>query len=396
MISKDNLLSKISPRDIFLHYMNLMGHPSYIIGRNVRSPFRADKHPSFGIYKTKAGAYRFKDFAGDSGDCFAFATLYYEVYCSKVLDFNETLKAIAYEFNIKTGFTGAHHKRQVVIPPEIRKIFEKIDERTVKLGIVNYTPSKTLSGGTKGLTPEFIATLGYTDAAVAGMNYLAEYGIYNNNNPFDADDIHTILDDITIQVVVNGTVSQTKYFCGTKDSPLFLFKPYNTISRNNDNFRLYQPLADKALKHYGNVNESDIYMPKSIAANPPEILILTSGYKDALAISYNTPFAGCALGGEGWRVSDDVYNRLVRSQYFYIAILYDNDVAGLSAAEKKLYLSWPLFHTGMFEPELQEFPDGRKVKDVADYIKLALLKKMDINETELVKQILHHFHPSTH
>src|SRR4030043_946651 len=69
-LSIDSILEKITEYDIYKYYIR----QSFKLGRIMKSPFREDKHPSFGIFKSsKYGSLLFKDLAtGKTGNCVQF------------------------------------------------------------------------------------------------------------------------------------------------------------------------------------------------------------------------------------------------------------------------------------------------------------------------------------
>ena len=76
MISKEQILSKVSAYDILNHYLKPYNNNSHALkaGKNISNPFLPEKQktPSFNIYQsTNSDGWRFHDFAtGDNGSCF--------------------------------------------------------------------------------------------------------------------------------------------------------------------------------------------------------------------------------------------------------------------------------------------------------------------------------------
>jgi hypothetical protein len=91
-LSIDTILSRITPYDIFKHYMPGKWRVNII----THSPFHVDEHPSFMI-GNKTGRLGFIDFADDSkkGDCFEFVKMLYNVPSLDAL-----LKMIDRDFNL--------------------------------------------------------------------------------------------------------------------------------------------------------------------------------------------------------------------------------------------------------------------------------------------------------
>lgn len=90
-ITKEKLLSKVSPYDIYAHY-----YPGkFKINKLCLSPFKAEKHPSF-LVSTKFGNLYHKAFNTEhSGDCFNFVEQMFH------LDYFDALDKIAKDFGLK-------------------------------------------------------------------------------------------------------------------------------------------------------------------------------------------------------------------------------------------------------------------------------------------------------
>ena len=92
-----SLLEKVSPLDIFLHFIpdleahhiRKTGNP----GRNISSPFQEDNHPSCSIYEDANRKLKYKCHAsGRGGDCFQLVADLHQLDCRS--QFNEILKLI--------------------------------------------------------------------------------------------------------------------------------------------------------------------------------------------------------------------------------------------------------------------------------------------------------------
>ncbi|WP_299244113.1 toprim domain-containing protein [uncultured Aquimarina sp.] len=98
ILTKENILNKIDLQDAFNHYLQSYHNKGILEhGKLISNPFlaRKQKTPSFNIYKTKSGDWRFKDFAtSDEGDIFDL------VMRLKRCDFRETLIMINQDFSL--------------------------------------------------------------------------------------------------------------------------------------------------------------------------------------------------------------------------------------------------------------------------------------------------------
>lgn len=138
-LTKDYILSKISQEAIFAFYTGLdIEIIEECIDKStlISSPFRIDKHPSFGFRYNNKGKLKAKDFAGYfHGDCFdAAAYVINEIYNININinnkhDFVKVLKHIAYSFRniiygkdvdyrvkdqIKVGISKIRNKKAII------------------------------------------------------------------------------------------------------------------------------------------------------------------------------------------------------------------------------------------------------------------------------------------
>jgi len=126
-ITKEEILKRTTEYDIYSFYMP----NKFEIGKIVSSPFRNDKHPSFGIFKSsKTGSLLFKDQAtGDVGDCFKFISILYD------LNFKQSLDKIWEDIinnNVSITLKGRnirdYYKNRKTIISVRRKNFTKADD----------------------------------------------------------------------------------------------------------------------------------------------------------------------------------------------------------------------------------------------------------------------------
>jgi len=89
----DNIVEQITPEEIFKRTTEYDIYSYYMpfkfkIGSIMSSPFREDKHPSFGIFKDKrSSALLFKDQATNvSGDCIKFVRLLFQLTFKQALE----------------------------------------------------------------------------------------------------------------------------------------------------------------------------------------------------------------------------------------------------------------------------------------------------------------------
>lgn len=124
ILNKDNILSKISPYDIYRYYL---GH-DFTSGYKYPSPFRAEKDGSFSVKMMDDGHLVHKDFGGENkGDCFSFVQQLYPG-----LSFFDVLKKI--DRDMKLGIGGEEGYKEITrgYRKDIKKPREKIIIPTIR------------------------------------------------------------------------------------------------------------------------------------------------------------------------------------------------------------------------------------------------------------------------
>lgn len=258
---KDRILAKVSQMDIFKKYIG----PDIKLNRNIKSPLRNESVPSFGLFQFN-GNILFKDFAGETGDCFKFVMLKYDI------SFTQACKIIAHDFGI--SFTGPVPTRKE-LPI---KMIEKIRHAEFEY------QEKTFDSD-------------YWDQFNITKDILTEYNV------------------VQIQWV-KGNTWKGKVEC-LPDNPIFCYKyPSGRV-------RFYRPKAT-SLKHFGNVCRDDVFGMNQLDNGP---IVICAGQKDVLSLYANTGIRGISLNSESATLEKSVYLEL-RKITDDIFVCYDNDETG--------------------------------------------------------------------
>ena len=103
-ITLDYILSKVTEYDIYARYLG-----QFKVGFIYNSPFRKDKNPSFGIFRSKkTGKLLFKDHGnGECGEVIKFVELY-----TGITNYNDLLNQIVKDMQI-TNNTVLHSNKEV-------------------------------------------------------------------------------------------------------------------------------------------------------------------------------------------------------------------------------------------------------------------------------------------
>lgn len=267
-ITLDYILSKVTEYDIYARYLG-----QFKIGFIYNSPFRKDKNPSFGIFRSrKSGRLLFKDHGnGECGDVIKFVELY-----TGITNYNDLLKQIVKDMQI-TNNTVLHSTKEI----------EK-DNETV-IGVVRQD---------------------WTDIDKA---YWSQFGItLNTLKKFKVSSIKYYL--------CNGIVKSIY----KDENPMYAYKVY-------DHFKIYKPLADKYTKWRNNLTENDIQGYEQLPKNG-DLLIITKSLKDVMVL-YEMGYNAISPSSESTFIPDKALE-VLKKRFKRILLCFDRDVAGVKNMRK--------------------------------------------------------------
>lgn len=266
-ITLDYILSKVTEYDIYARYIG-----QFKIGFIYNSPFREDKNPSFGIFRSrKSGKLLFKDHGnGECGDVVKFVELY-----TGLTNYNDVLNRIVADMSItnntKLKSTKLYESKDTVIGV-VRQDWTDVDKQYwSQFGITKET-----------LTKFNVFSIKY---------YLCDgivKGIYKDNNP------------------------------------MYAYKVY-------DHFKIYRPLADKYTKWRNNLAPYDIQGYEQLPEKG-DLLIITKSLKDVMCL-YEMGYTAISPSSESTFISDKALNQLNR-RFNRILICFDRDVSGIKNMRK--------------------------------------------------------------
>lgn len=272
MDRKARLLSQISEWEIFRRYLGSNIKP----GKCIVSPLRDDKNPSFNIFRTRQGKWRYNDFGGDHGDCFDLVRKLYRV------DFKDALGIIERDFGIIQGEQSMRIPRLPII------------KRTVKKFNWDEVPLDT--------------------------KYWNEYGIGLD-----------ILEMFRVKQVVNvKLITKEEEMIIPYQHPVYMY------TYDSGNVRFYSPLSTK-YKHIGNATTADIFgivdQRHPMIKDKAEELVICAGQKDAMSLMANMGIPAIALSSENCLLTAQHYSFL-SGICNKLSVCYDNDKTGHEYAVK--------------------------------------------------------------
>ncbi|MEM7039138.1 MAG: toprim domain-containing protein, partial [Bacteroidota bacterium] len=308
-ISKEAILDRCSALEIFEFYLR-QARPNIQLrpGKNFQNPFlgREQRTPSFNIYKTRTGDWRFKDFSSSSenkGDCFEFVMQMYGE------GFPDALERIAQDFSIHGAGTAPklENKRQFDVSKRV-----------------------TMTDAER----QFWSAYGIGTDTLRLLNVFA---LENFRYQYDSG----------------------KRFAVTSQAnrPIFAYQI------GPDCYKLYQPFSDRKFK-FSWLGEKPAEYVFGMAGLPEsgKVILLTGGEKDVLTLQSHG-FPAICLNSETAHPSKELTDDL-KARFEHVIVLYDLDETGtkcsIEIAQK----------FGLCRAELPaELRKEKHGKDVSDFFK---------------------------
>lgn len=271
-LSLDFILEKVTEYDIYRYYIG----EAFSVGRVMTSPFRQDKNPSFGIFKSsKSGSLLFKDLSsGLSGNCVTF----------------------------------------------VKELFS-ISYRDAIIKIVGDLVKHNLTISTKGITIKEEYKPVSTVLAVRRKNFTQGDDLYWNQYGINRDILKTFNVFPIYDYWINGIVQPWAY---KYTNPGYAYQVFNK-------YKIYKPLSEKKYKWISNCSMYDIQGYEQLPYQG-DLLIITKALKDVMTL-YKLGYNAIAPQGENHSIPVKVMKEL-SSRFTKIVIFYDNDEAGKIGSAK--------------------------------------------------------------
>ena len=267
-ITLDYILSRVSEYDIYARYLG-----QFKIGYIYNSPFRKDKNPSFGIFRSKkTGKLLFKDHGnGLCGDVIKFVQEF-----TGITNYNDLLNQIVKDLNIKNNTVLKSTKEQ-----------EKSEETVI--GVVRQ------------------------DFTEADIEYWKQFNIKTDTlKKYNVSSIKYYL----CNGIVKGIYKE--------DNPMFAYKVY-------DRFKIYRPYGDKYTKWRNNLTEYDIQGYEQLPESG-DLLIVTKSMKDVMCLR-EMGYNAISPSSESTFIPDRVLE-VLKTRFKRILLCFDRDKAGVKSMRK--------------------------------------------------------------
>ncbi len=256
---------------VFEHFLGTAIRPKQLM----LSPFRDERHPSFGIFRGRDGVVRYKDFAEEGGDIYAYIQRAHKV------TFQEAVKQVALKLGIE-----AHH-----------------------------TPLPARTTPTIRVKPMARATTWF-DGREWNRND-REYWEGKFNIPIALLQKNNVHGCKTFYLR-NGQGRETTYHHSEED-PFYVY-------RIGTHHKLYRPKApDKKLRFIGNTTSEDIF-----GSHPPVKLpvVITGGQKDALTAMAWFLCRAYSMNAENILPTNEQMMWMMKDAT-RVFVLYDGDATGI-------------------------------------------------------------------
>lgn len=272
-ISKKDILDKIRPEEIFSAFIN-DPRPS----RVYKVPWRTDEKESLTFFYSPSNELMFYDQAyKEGGDCITFY--------SKIFNVNrkQALIEIYNKFKLR----------------DIKKIdYSKIVEEYKPKSIESKLSWKYSSTDSKK----------YEDA----INYFKSFGISKETLDFFG-------------------VKPIDFYC--IDDVMIRPENFSVVYEYEDNkCKIYTPLSSNKKYKFLDGIKGEYYQGYNKLPENGNIVFITSSYKDVMVL-YELGFPAIAPKSEVVKINDQIINEL-KTRFENVILFYDNDDAGLKAAEK--------------------------------------------------------------
>jgi hypothetical protein len=271
-ITLESILSKVTEYDIYRFYIG----SNFDIGKIMSSPFRTDKNPSFGIFKSsKTSALLYKDLAnGSTGNC---------------------IKFVQELFNIT-----------------YKKALAKVK---------NDMANNNLTISTKGVTVKEEYKYTETILSVRKKNFCKIDDEYWGQFSLNRDDLRHFNVFPIHEYWINDIVQPWGY---KYDNPGYAYQIYNK-------YKIYKPLESKKYKWVSNCGMCDLQGYEQLPYKG-DLLIITKSLKDVMVL-HKLGYSAIAPQGENHHIPEKVMVDL-ENRFTKIIVFYDNDEAGITGANK--------------------------------------------------------------
>jgi len=291
LLNKEEVLKHLDEYSIFRYYIG-----EFIVNNIMKSPFRKDNKPSFGVFYSKThNCLLYKDMAtASTGDCFRLVS----DIIHPSFTYYEALAQVVTDFGIQDKF---------ILP---RQGFA-LTNKTIGIQQSSYADYTTK-------VPK--------DLSIKARRYnLNDYRFWGSF-------------DITRDMLRLYNVVPISHFTYGR----YVFKAdtysYAYIERKDGltTYKVYQPFSDK-IKFFTDMNSS-IHAGYTQLPERGKMLLITKSLKDVMSITSLTGYNAISVLSETVLMKESVMEEY-KNRFNYVAVFFDNDKAGIKMSDEycKLY-----------------------------------------------------------
>lgn len=272
--TKEYILSKISPKEIFEFYLN----HSINEETSLLSPFRKESNPSFTFKFYDDGHVLAKDWGtGENYDCFSFVQKLFNI------SFKECLKLILNNFRLESKI--------ILVRPTTVSEFKEKKKNLIQIQSQIFTK--------------------------IDIDYWKQYNI----------DLKTLV-YFNVSSCKNIWLNDKLLYTYSLLNPIYSYK---FLSYKTTSYKIYRPLAEKKFKWLFNGSSKDIEGYNQLPLHG-DLLIITKSLKDVMCY-YSLGYNAISLQGEN-NPLDPIINETLKRRFKNIIVNFDNDNAGNNGSIK--------------------------------------------------------------
>jgi hypothetical protein len=278
-VTKSNILKHITEYDIYAYYLGVFN-----VNSIMRSPFRKDKTPSFGIFLSSSGELIYNDYKLGGGNCIKFVM--YMENC----DYYNALNILNRRYNL--GF----------MPVKSKNITSRYSHKPV-ITNTKVLPKEEIWIGIK--VRDWLPhdkEYWYNQYEITG-NTLSYFNVY----------------PISKFWLNKHSINTNKYAYAYRfDTNVYkIYQPYLTVANG---------------KWWSNIKNNEIYQGHDQLPEEGSILFITSSLKDVMVL-YEAGYSAIAPHTEHQILSEGLFSHYSQ-KWDLMNVFYDNDEAGMLHADK--------------------------------------------------------------
>lgn len=287
-----NILNLITEEDIFCFYYKSVMNADLTINDNCLSPYRVEANPSFRVFETLKGNYRYRarDFKYSYDHDYGYANCIQFVKNIYKTTYNEALKIINRDFALNLGNTNQRLGSNKITTKEVKN--------TYKIKIAN--PISSIKIKSRPFTKRGLA---YWDKWKISKETLKLFNV--------SEVQYLILDN---------------YVKHCREGEVFAY-------RINKNYKILSPYETPRKKWINNLSQKDYEGLYQLRPKEQNSLIITKATKEVMFYREHLDFDSITARSENTLIDEETM-ALLKKFYSKILVILDNDEVGITYSKK--------------------------------------------------------------